>query len=174
MAVTPLAAVLSASRPASRMKTAASWLFVLPLFTEGVALNAVKIQLARLAVLAFRNYRQRSATPPAGGAADQPDVRGAGPDSDRLPGVRVVADQHRRAGVVDTTNSTAGTRPEIKGAASCGGGASVVTAAQSSADAVYGGGGFYRGGRGASLNGNNSGAGGNGGPGFALIIIHFA
>jgi hypothetical protein len=46
MAVTPLAAVLSASRPASRMKTAASWLFVPLLFTEGIALNLVKLRLA--------------------------------------------------------------------------------------------------------------------------------
>lgn len=53
MAVTPLAPVLSAPRPASRVKTAAFWLFVLPLFIEGVAPNAVKIRLVGLAMFAF-------------------------------------------------------------------------------------------------------------------------
>jgi hypothetical protein len=53
MSVTPLAAALPAERAASRMKTAATWLFVLPLFTEGVALDVVKVQLAGMTVLAF-------------------------------------------------------------------------------------------------------------------------
>ena len=64
MAVTPLAAVLTASRPAPRMKTAASWLFVLPLFTEGVALNVVKIRLAGLAALAFATIASGRRLPP--------------------------------------------------------------------------------------------------------------
>jgi hypothetical protein len=37
----------------SRMQTAATWLFVLPLFIEGVAVDVVKIEVAALAVLAF-------------------------------------------------------------------------------------------------------------------------
>ncbi len=47
-----------------------------------------------------------------------------------------------------------------------GGGTSVTTAPYSGAGACCDGG--------ASLNGNDSGAGGNGVPGFALIITHFA
>jgi hypothetical protein len=78
------------------------------------------------------------------------------------------------SGTVDGTLPTGGTQPATKGTPSCGGAggsSSVTTAAQAGAAAYYGGGG---GGGGASLNGSNSGAGGAGGPGFALIITHFA
>lgn len=42
-----------AVRTGSRMPTAAMWLFVLPLLTEGVAVDVVKLEVAGLAVLAF-------------------------------------------------------------------------------------------------------------------------
>jgi hypothetical protein len=42
-----------AKRSGSRMRVAAVWLFMLPLFTEGVANNVVKAEIASLAVLAF-------------------------------------------------------------------------------------------------------------------------
>ena len=42
-----------AKRTGSRMQVAAMWLFVLPLFTEGVAEDVVKTEIAGLAVLAF-------------------------------------------------------------------------------------------------------------------------
>jgi hypothetical protein len=74
-----------------------------------------------------------------------------------------------------------GTQPAVRGTPSCGagGGASVNTAgsaAQTGGAAFYGGGGggggaaFYPG----SGSAVTSGAGGAGGPGFALIITHFA
>ena len=44
---------LTSAESGSRMKTAATWLFVLPLFTEGVLPGVVKLQMAGLAVLAF-------------------------------------------------------------------------------------------------------------------------
>jgi hypothetical protein len=46
-------APVTAERGNSRMKTAATWLFVLPLLTEGVLPGVVKLQVAGLAVLAF-------------------------------------------------------------------------------------------------------------------------
>ena len=42
-----------ANHTGSRMQVAAVWLFVLPLFTEGVATDVVKAEIAGLAVLAF-------------------------------------------------------------------------------------------------------------------------
>lgn len=42
-----------AERTGSRMQVAAMWLFVMPLFTEGVAEDVVKTEIASLAVLAF-------------------------------------------------------------------------------------------------------------------------
>jgi hypothetical protein len=42
-----------AERTGSRMQVAAVWLFALPLFTEGVAKDVVKVEIAGLAVLAF-------------------------------------------------------------------------------------------------------------------------
>ena len=51
MSVTPQASALPAPRPG--MQTAATWLFVLPVFTAGVARSAAKIEVAGLAVLAF-------------------------------------------------------------------------------------------------------------------------
>jgi hypothetical protein len=152
MAVTLLAAVLSASPPASRMKTAAFWLFVLPLVTKGSALR-----LSPAGIGPHSNNLFGSAGSAAGcGSAASTGAPGA----------------------ADVTNPAARTPPAIKGTAPCGGGAaSVITAPQSGAGTFYGegeGGAFYRGGGGASLNGHNSGAGGNGGPGFTLTITHFS
>src|ERR1039457_3325843 len=42
-----------AVRSGSRMPTAAMWLFVVPLLTEGVAVGVVKLEVVGLAVLAF-------------------------------------------------------------------------------------------------------------------------
>jgi len=42
-----------AERTGSRMQVTAMWLFVLPLFAEGVAKDVVKVEIAGLAVLAF-------------------------------------------------------------------------------------------------------------------------
>jgi hypothetical protein len=42
-----------AERTGSRMQVVATWLFVLPLFTEGVAGDVVKAEIIGLAVLAF-------------------------------------------------------------------------------------------------------------------------
>ena len=56
---------LTSAESGSRMKTAATWLFVLPLFTEGVLPGVVKLQMAGLAVLAFgRIAVVRRALPP--------------------------------------------------------------------------------------------------------------
>ena len=56
---------LTSAETGSRMKTAATWLFVLPLFTEGVLPGVVKLQMAGLAVLAFgRIAVVRRALPP--------------------------------------------------------------------------------------------------------------
>ena len=43
----------SAERTGSRMQVAATWLFLLPLFTEGVAKDVVKAEIVGLALLAF-------------------------------------------------------------------------------------------------------------------------
>lgn len=84
-------------------------------------------------------------------------------------------------GVAGGATPGSGTQPAIKGTPSCGGGggAGVNTAgstAQSGATPFYGGGGG--GGGGAFYPGSGSavtsGAGGTGGPGFVLIITHFA
>jgi hypothetical protein len=48
-----LAPAIPAERTNSRMKTAAAGLFALPVFTEGLGLPVVKLELAGLAVLAF-------------------------------------------------------------------------------------------------------------------------
>jgi hypothetical protein len=84
-------------------------------------------------------------------------------------------------GTAGGAGPTAGTQPAVKGTPGpgAGGGGGVNTAggtAQTGATAWYGGGGgggggaFYPGSGGAVT----SGAGGTGGPGFALIITHFA
>lgn len=52
MTAITLAPPLPAERTASRMKTAAAWLFVLPVFTEGVLPDVVKLEVAGLAALA--------------------------------------------------------------------------------------------------------------------------
>ena len=52
-AVPALAVEVPPPAATSRMKTAATWLFVLPLLTEGVLPDVVKVQTAGLAVLAF-------------------------------------------------------------------------------------------------------------------------
>jgi|SRR5450755_37445 hypothetical protein len=44
---------LPAARTGSRMPMAAMWLFVIPLLTEGVAVDVVKLELVGLAALAF-------------------------------------------------------------------------------------------------------------------------
>jgi hypothetical protein len=80
-------------------------------------------------------------------------------------------------GTVDGTLPTAGTQPAIKATASCGGGggcASITTTAQTGATAYYCGGGGGGGACATAASTNASGAGGAGGPGFALIISHFA
>jgi hypothetical protein len=57
--------MLSAERTPSRMKTAAAWLFVLPVFAEGVLPGVVKLEVAGLAVLAFMTL-VRGLLPPRG------------------------------------------------------------------------------------------------------------
>jgi hypothetical protein len=49
----PLAPIRPAASLGARLQTVATWLFVLPLLTEGVAKDVVKIETAGLAVLAF-------------------------------------------------------------------------------------------------------------------------
>lgn len=53
MTAVTLAPALAAERTTSRMKTAATWLFVLPVFTEGLGLPVVKLEFAGITVLAF-------------------------------------------------------------------------------------------------------------------------
>jgi hypothetical protein len=48
-----LAPVRQAANLGERLQMVATWLFVLPLFTEGIAKDVVKIEIAGLAVLAF-------------------------------------------------------------------------------------------------------------------------
>jgi hypothetical protein len=51
MAAVSLASSVPAVRDASRLKTAAAWLFLLPVFTEGVLPGVVKLEFGGLAVL---------------------------------------------------------------------------------------------------------------------------
>lgn len=157
MAVTPLAAVLSASRPASRMKTAASWLFVLLLFTEGIALNVMKLRLAgRIngnngAVGRLKRFGTvfspggRTASAGSAGSGVAGGAPGGAITSAKVPVDGGVVSftycgstaNTAAAGIDGSINPTAATRPTIKGTASCGGGAaSVITAAQSGAGAL--------------------------------------
>lgn len=85
-------------------------------------------------------------------------------------------------GVSGGASPGTGTQPSVKGTPSCGagGGAGAFGAsatAQAGANAYYGGGGGGGGGAngGTSSSGTiTSGAGGNGGPGWVLVITHFA
>lgn len=51
--MTVISLALPAEHSVSRVKMAATWLFVLPVFTEGLGLPVVKLELAGIAVLAF-------------------------------------------------------------------------------------------------------------------------
>src|ERR1700721_347819 len=53
MTAISLTAARPAVQPVSRVKTAAAWLLVLPVFAEGVLPGVVKLEIAGLAALAF-------------------------------------------------------------------------------------------------------------------------